>query len=120
MPKPRPLALAAVVMLSACGGPPVTVSFEGIDNGVARFLVRNSSPDDVRAAQFSVTFSAAPGDPLQVDTVRYEMAGAADAEAPFVRAGDETFFVHATGGSVTATAKVLAVEFSNGKTWPVP
>lgn len=108
------------LVLLGCEASPLIISTERMGDGIAQFVVKNRSNRDVRAAAFVVTFGSANGEPVQVDTVRYDRTtGAGGTEQPFVEAGGDTFFSTKTPpGATSATGAILYVRFVDGSTWP--
>ena len=112
--------LVAIMLLSACSGPPVSVKTDEAATDNARFIVRNRSDRDVKEIRFELTYRSADGATVRVDTTGYNLAlDNSGQPVPFVRAHEEAFFVRRLPpGSVAGRARVVQVAFVDGSTWP--
>lgn len=102
--------LFSILYLTACSSADHLVRYNGIDNGVVRFEIKNQTDKDILGIDVEVTYLSSDSSVIVVDTVTYTSRKPDGTEDVFLKANSSTPIVQKVPeGTSKAKARVLSV-----------
>lgn len=99
-----------LLFFNACSSTDHVIRFEGIENGLARFEIKNKTSVDISELDVELTYLAVNRSVILIDTVTYDARKADGTADVFLGAKLTTSIVQTVPvGTSKATARVLSV-----------